>query len=223
MKRNDDVDARPAAARNCPITRSSWHISRPGSHFPSLIVLFFPLSLSLYFFFFFFSYCARVCTRTPGPARREAQSQREIKSINMWEAHATHSSVCSTRNNLRVSSSRANGRARTPVPREVLVLRLDTEASIPRWCFTIVHVFGRTFDELIYASSDLRRRKSKCNFAPVRLTREYATILLRIVAFKFERNCRKFSLQKKRSCVNKLNSFNFSLFTPLRIEGKWFR
>lgn len=39
VKRNDDVDAHPAAARNCPITRSSWHISRPVSHFPSVTSL----------------------------------------------------------------------------------------------------------------------------------------------------------------------------------------
>lgn len=78
------------------------------------------------------SFSFRACTRgyARGPAWREAQSQREIKSINMWEAHATHSSVCSTRNNLRVSSSRASGRARAPEPREALVLRLDAEASI---------------------------------------------------------------------------------------------
>lgn len=113
VKRNDDVNARPATARNCPITGSSWHISRPVSHFPSVTSRLVLSSL----FSFLFSYYARVCTRTSRPARREAQSQRKIKSINMWEAHATHSSVCSTRNNLRVSSSRASGRARAPEPR----------------------------------------------------------------------------------------------------------
>ena len=40
---------------------------------------------------------AREYTNAYSPRR----SQREIKSINMWEAHATHSSVCSTKNNLR--------------------------------------------------------------------------------------------------------------------------
>lgn len=88
------------------------------------------LSLRSLFSFFFPPFAAPFCcARTPGSARREAQSQREIKSINMWEAHATHSSVCSTRNNLHVSSSHASERAR-PVPREALVLRLDAETLI---------------------------------------------------------------------------------------------
>jgi len=39
MKRNDDVDARPAIARNCPITRSLWHISRLVSRFPSRLAV----------------------------------------------------------------------------------------------------------------------------------------------------------------------------------------
>lgn len=54
VKRNDDVDAHPTAARNCPITRSSWHISRPVSHFPSVTsLLLLPLLLSSLSFFFF--------------------------------------------------------------------------------------------------------------------------------------------------------------------------
>lgn len=112
------VDA-TTTARNCPITGSSRYISPCVSSFLSIVFSFvFILSFSLFsfslplslFLSLFSSLRARACMRTPGPAWQS--SQREIKSINMWEAHATHSSVCSTRNNLRVSSSRAEPRRR---------------------------------------------------------------------------------------------------------------
>lgn len=102
------VDACSATARNCPITGSSRYISSYVSPFLSIIFSLYSLSLSLSLFSLFITRASML--RTPGPAWQS--SQREIKSINMWEAHATHSSVCSTRNNLRVSSSRAEPRRR---------------------------------------------------------------------------------------------------------------
>lgn len=51
VKRNDDVDVRFTAARNCPITGSSWHILRPVSHFPPCYFFPRPLHSSLFSLF----------------------------------------------------------------------------------------------------------------------------------------------------------------------------
>lgn len=51
-----------------------------------------------------------------GMEKREFEGEREIKSINMWVAHATHSSVCSTRNNLRRGREKERERKRGNSP-----------------------------------------------------------------------------------------------------------
>lgn len=142
------VDACSATGRNCPITGSSRYISSYVSRL--FFLLFFFRLYSLLFslcllasFFSLLSHNAREYANTPGPAWQS--SQREIKSINMWEAHATHSSVCSTRNNLRVSSSRAEPRRRDS---GFVAWRRPNSRG---WCFINYYLRSvRTFDNFIY-------------------------------------------------------------------------